>query len=188
MVRQRLPYWMYSLEELRVDLSAFVDSSRLAREGLDSGRYVPYAILFDRILRFPITGNRVRNYAGLGGQLLFGYLHKRDVVHWTDNRLSIEWDRLEEAVAALRDEVETMYREGIDLSRVSYWISGHDLMSRYVKPNVMSQWQRETRVFSDEAEPRAWVDRVLDDEFPLSMFYEQFKKKLADDAAVRQTG
>jgi hypothetical protein len=187
MIRQRLPYWMYPLEELRVDLSAFVDSHRMAREGLDFACYVPYAILFDRILRFPITGNRVRNYDGLGGQLLFGYLHKRDVLRWTDNRLLIDWDRLEEAVAALRDEVETMYREGIDLSKVSYWISAHDLVARYVKPNVMSQWQRETRVLSDEAEPRAWVDRVLDDEFPLSMFYEQYKKKLADDAAVRRT-
>ena len=185
--RQRLPYWMFSLEELRVDLSAFVDSSRLAREGLDAARYVAHAILFDRILRFPITGSRVRNYDGLGGQLLFGYLHKRDVLRWTDNRLLIDWDRLEEAVTALRDEVETMYREGIDLSKVSYWISGHDLVARYVKPNVMSQWQRETRVLSDEGEPRAWVDRVLDDEFPLSMFYEQFKKKLADAAAVTQT-
>ena len=186
MIRQRLPYWMYSLEELRVDLSAYVDSGRLAREGFAFARYVQFAILFDRILRFPITGNRVRNYDGLGGQLLFAYLHKRDVVRWTDNQLLIDWPRVEEAVTALRDEVETMYRQGIDLSKVSYWISAHDLVSRSVRPNVMSQWQRETRVLSDEADTRAWIDRVLDDEFPLSMFYEQFKKKLADDAAASQ--
>lgn len=184
MIRQRLPFWMYSLEELRVDLSAYVDSGRLAREGFAFARYVQYAILFDRILRFPIIGKRVRNYDGLGGQLLFAYLHKRDVVRWTDNQLLIDWPRVEEAVTALRDEVETMYREGIDLSKVSYWISAHDLVARYVRPNVMSQWQRETRVLSDEADTRAWIDRVLDDEFPLSMFYEQFKKKLADDAAA----
>jgi hypothetical protein len=173
---------MYSLEELRVDLSAYVDSHSIAREGLESARYVPYAILFDRILRFPITGNRVRNYDGLGGQLFFGYLHKHNVVRWTDNRLLIDWSRVEEGVSALRDEVETMYREGIDLSKVSYWISGHDLMARYVRANVNSQWQKETRVLSDEADTKAWIERVLNDEFPLSMFYEQFKKKLADDA------
>jgi hypothetical protein len=183
MIRQRLPYWMYALEELRVDLSAFVDAGRLAREGFEFARNVQYAVLFDRILRFPITGNRVRNYDGLGGQLLFGYLHKRDVLRWTDNRLLIDWEHLEDAVTALRDEVETMYREGIDLSKVSYWISGHELVARYVRPNVMSQWQREARVLSDEADPRAWIDRVLDDEFPLSMFYEQYKKKLADAPA-----
>ena len=180
MIRQRLPYWMYSLEELRVDLSAFVDAGRLARDGFAFARNVQHAVLFDRILRFPITGNRVRNYDGLGGQLLFGYLHKRDVLRWTDNQLLIDWGRLEEAVTALRDEVEAMCREGIDLSRVSYWISAHDLVAGYVQPNVMSQWQKETRVYSDEADTRAWIDRVLDDEFPLSMFYEQYKKKLAD--------
>jgi hypothetical protein len=187
MIRQRLPYWMYSLEELRVDLSAFVDSGRLAREGFPFARYVQHAMLFDRILRFPITGNRVRNYDGLGGQLLFAYLHKHDVVRWTDNRLLIDWPRVEATVTALRDEVETMYREGIDLSKVSYWISAHDLVARYVRPNVNSQWQREARVYSDEADPRAWIDRALDDEFPLSMFYEQFKKKLSDDAGVTAT-
>ncbi len=39
-------------------------------------RHVQYAILLDRLLRFPITGARVRNYDGLGGQLLFAYLHR----------------------------------------------------------------------------------------------------------------
>ena len=75
MIRQRLPYWMYSLEELRVDLATYGTAGELAREGFPFARYIQYAILFDRVLRFPITGNRVRNYDGLGGQLLFGYLH-----------------------------------------------------------------------------------------------------------------
>ncbi len=75
MVRQRAPYWMYSLEELRCDLTAFGEAVELEREGLSFARNVQYAILFDRLLRFPITGTRVRNYDGLGGQLLFAYLH-----------------------------------------------------------------------------------------------------------------
>jgi len=50
-----------------------------------------------------------------------------------------------------------------------------------VRPNVGSQWRRESRVVTDEAEPRAWTDRVLDDEFPLSMFYETLKKRLAEE-------
>ena len=49
----------------------------LVAEGFPFARYVQYAILFDRILRFPITGTRVRNYDGLGGQLLFAFLHQR---------------------------------------------------------------------------------------------------------------
>ena len=54
-------------------------------------RCVHYAILLDRLLRFPITGSRVRNYDGLGGQLLFAYLHRRGQVVWADNQLTIDW-------------------------------------------------------------------------------------------------
>jgi len=179
MIRQRLPYWMYSLEELRVDLATYGTAGELAREGFPFARYIQYAILFDRVLRFPITGDRVRNYDGLGGQLLFGFLHDRGVVQWTDNRLRIDWERIEETVGELRELVEELYRHGIDTSKVTYWIAAHDFVSRYVPPNVGSRWRADARVYSDEGEPRAWIDRVLDDEFPLSLFYETLKKKVA---------
>ena len=178
MIRQRLPYWMYSLEELRVDLATYGTAGELA-EAFPFARYVQYAILFDRLLRFPITGNRVRNYDGLGGQLLFGFLHDRGVVQWTDNRLIVDWDNVEEAVGELRELVDELYRRGIETSKVTYWIAAHDLVSRYVTPNLGSRWRDGARVYSDESEPRAWIDRVLDDEFPLSVFYEQYMKKVA---------
>ena len=181
MIRQRLPYWMYSLEELRVDMATFKSAGELARDGFPFARYVQYAILFDRILRFPITGNRVRNYDGLGGQLLFAYLHRAGVVQWTDNQLLIDWDRVADGVEELRQKVEDLYRRGIDSSKVSYWIAAHDLVATYVEPNVGSQWRSEGRVYSDESESRAWIDRVLSDEFPLSVFYEQLMQKLASD-------
>ena len=183
MIRQRLPYWMYSLEELRVDLATYGSAGELARRGFPFARYVQYAILFDRILRFPITGSRVRNYDGLGCQLLFAFLHQRGALRWSDNRLTIDWRRLEAEVAALRQRVEDLYRSGIDMSKVSYWAAAHDLVAEYVTPNVASAWTREARVVSDEAEPRAWIDRVLDDEFPLSTFYLTLQKKLAEPAA-----
>ncbi len=73
MIRQRSPYWMYSLEELRCDLTAFTQAAALQRDGhaeipgiRPQARRVQYAILLDRLLRFPITGSRVRNYDGLG--------------------------------------------------------------------------------------------------------------------------
>jgi hypothetical protein len=179
MIRQRLPYWMYSLEELRVDLATYGTAGELARDGFSFARYVQYAILFDRLLRFPITGNRTRNYDGLGGQLLFGYLHEHGIVRWTDNRLLIDWDRVEQGVGELRALVEELYRHGIDTSRVTYWMTAHDLVARYVTPNVGSHWREDARVYSDEVDVRAWIDRVLDDEFPLSMFYESLKKKVA---------
>ncbi|HET9718829.1 MAG TPA: DUF6421 family protein, partial [Solirubrobacteraceae bacterium] len=64
MIRQRAPYWMYSLEELRCDLTTYVQAIELEKE-LAFARHVQYAILLDRLLRFPITGARVRNYDGL---------------------------------------------------------------------------------------------------------------------------
>ena len=98
MIRQRAPFWMYGLEELRVDLRSFGEAARLDGT-FPFARYVCYAILLDRIFRFPITGPRVRNYDALGGQLLFAYLHQKDVLLWCDNRLTVRWDLLESGFA-----------------------------------------------------------------------------------------
>ena len=178
MIRQRSPYWMYSLEELRCDLTAFGEAVRLEGEGFRFARYVQYAILFDRLFRFPITGTRVRNYDGLGGQLLFAYLHKHGFVHWTDNRLTVEWDRVADGVQALRAMVEELYRAGIDRSKVAHWIAAHELVSTYVTPATSSKWTRGQRPLDDESDPKAWIDLVEPDEFPLSMFYLQLQGKL----------
>jgi hypothetical protein len=178
MIRQRMPYWMYSLEELRCDLTAFAEAAELERGGFAFARNVQYAILFDRLFRFPITGTRVRNYDGLGGQLLFAYLHKHGFVHWTDNRLTIEWDRVPDGVLALREAVLELYRSGIDRSKVAQWIAAHDLVSTYVPPATSSKWREGQRPLSGESDPKQWLELVEPDEFPLSMFYLQLQAKL----------
>jgi hypothetical protein len=183
MIRQRMPYWMYSLEELRCDLTAFGEAVALEAEGMAFARNVQYAILFDRIFRFPVTGARVRNYDGLGGQLLFAYLHRHGFVHWTDNRLTVEWDRLAEGVAGLRAEVETLYREGIDRSKLAQWGAAHDLVARYVPAAAGSTWVAGVRAYADVEDPRPYIDDVKPDEFPLSMFYTSLKQKLAPTLA-----
>ena len=179
MVRQRAPYWMYSLEELRCDLTAFGEAVTLEREGLAFARNVQYAILFDRLLRFPITGPRVRNYDGLGGQLLFAYLHAGGYLHWTDNRLSFEWGRVAEGVIGLRDEVYALYRSGIDRTKLQHWSAAHDLVARYVPPASGSRWAAGVRDFEEVPDPRVYCDLVLPDEFPLSIFYSALQGALA---------
>ncbi|HSD78009.1 MAG TPA: DUF6421 family protein [Solirubrobacteraceae bacterium] len=179
MIRQRMPYWMYSLEELRCDLTAFVEAMALEREGFAFARHVQYAILFDRLFRFPVTGTRVRNYDGLGGQLLFAYLHRNGHLHWTDNRLSIEWSTLADGVAGLRAEVLELYKSGIDRSKLAQWGAAHDLVAAYVPPATGSAWASDARDLPEVEDPRAYIDLVKDDEFPLSMFYTQLKAKLA---------
>ncbi|MGC5011238.1 DUF6421 family protein [Streptosporangium sp. DT93] len=180
MIKQRMPYWLYSLEELRCDLTAFGEAVRLEGENVPHARYVQLAILFDRLFRFPITGGRVRNYDGLGGQLLFAYLHRNDVVRWTDNRLGVDWDRLAGGVADLRAEVEKLYRDGIDRSKLAHWLAAHQLVAAYVEPHPASVWARGATALPAEGFPKSAVDAVLPDEFPLSMFYEALRRKLGD--------
>jgi hypothetical protein len=184
MIRQRMPYWMYSLEELRCDLTAFSQALELERSGFAFARNVQYAILLDRLFRFPITGSRVRNYDGLGGQLLFAYLHRHGFVHWTDNRLTIEWERVADGVIALREAVEELYRSGIDRSKVAHWVAAHELVSTYVPATGASKWTAGQRPLEDESDPKQWLGLVADDEFPLSIFYTSLKQKLEPAGAA----
>jgi hypothetical protein len=178
MIRQRAPFWMYGLEELRVDLRAFSEATRLAKDGFPFAHYVTYAILFDRIFRFPITGTRIRNYDGLGGQLLFACLHQHDVLIWHDNRLTVRWDKLYEGMDGLRQELLQLYKFGSDASKMNFWLAGHDLISRYVPPNVASKWKKDSRVIDDESDPKKWIDLVHPDEFPLGNFHVNLQRKM----------
>jgi hypothetical protein len=186
MIRQRSPYWMYALEELRCDLTTFGEAVKLEAEGFSLGRHVQYAILFDRLFRFPVTGSRVRNYDGLGGQLMFAFLHREGYLDWTDNELRIDWERVAEGVERLRVAVAELYRSGIDRSKLGQWIAAHDLVATYVAPAENSVWARERRELPEVEEPKQLVDLVRDDEFPLSLFYTQLQPKL-EPALVRVT-
>ena len=177
MIRQRAPFWMYGLEELRVDVRAFCEAARLAAEGFPFARYVCSAIVLDRIFRFPITGSRVRNYDALGGQILFAALHRADVLIWRDNALTIRWDAVPAAMAALREELHELYKNGATCSKIAFWIAGHDFVARYVKPNVGSRWH--CRALADECDPKAWLALVLEDEFPLGNFHLNLQRSLA---------
>ncbi len=86
MIRQRMPYWMYSLEELRCDLTAFGEAVRWSAEGLAFARHVQYAILFDRLFRFPITGRACATTTGSAGSCCSPTCTDTARVHWTDNR------------------------------------------------------------------------------------------------------
>ncbi|MCK8681495.1 MULTISPECIES: DUF6421 family protein [Streptomyces] len=178
MIKQRQPFWMYGLEELRCDLTAFKEAVKLESEGNPHGRDVQYAVLFDRMFRFPVTGDRVRNYDGLGGQLLFAYLHKHDVVRWTDNTLRIDWERAPKVTNQLCAEIEKLYRDGIDRPKLVHWFAAYDLVSTYLAPHPGSRWAKGPDALDLTLPPRKLVDDVLPDEFPLSMFYEALSKKL----------
>ncbi|WP_309713065.1 DUF6421 family protein [Pseudolysinimonas sp.] len=186
MIKQRMPYFLYSLEELRCDLTAFRESVKLVRaEETDAttrehAQLAQYAILFDRMFRFPLSGDRTRNYDGLGGQLLFAWLHQRDVLHWTDTQLAIDWAEVPDVVVGLSDAIDDLYWRSIDRPKAAHWLAAYELVRSVLDPHPASQW---ARGLSDEilsGPAKGMTDAVLDDEFPLSMFYEALQKKMGD--------
>jgi hypothetical protein len=186
MIKQRMPYFLYSLEELRCDLTAYREATKLAADDAvsdtirDHARLVRVAILFDRIFRFPLTGSRVRNYDGLGGQLLFAWLHQRGVLHWTDVQLAVDWDAVPAAVGALGDAIDDLYWRSIDRPKTAHWLAAYELVRATLTPNPASRWARGLDDETLAGPPKGYTDAVLDDEFPLSMFYEALGKKLGD--------
>ncbi len=184
MIKQRMPFFLYTLEELRCDLTAFRESVRIEQdEDADPqarrhAKLVQYAIIFDRIFRFAITGSRIRNYDGLGGQLLFAWLHQHHVLHWTDTRLTIDWDEVADAVIALGTAIDELYWRSIDRPKTAHWLAAYELISATVTPNPASVWARGPEALPLAGPPRGLTDQVLDDEFPLSMFYEALEKKM----------
>ncbi|ROP61212.1 DUF6421 family protein [Curtobacterium sp. ZW137] len=194
MIKQRMPFFLYSLEELRCDLTAFRESVRLDRELSarpdeelsdadrairDHARLVQYAVVFDRIFRFAITGSRVRNYDGLGGQLLFAWMHQHDVLHWTDTQLTIDWAEVPDVIIALSDQINELYRRSIDRPKSAHWLAAYEMLTRTLTPHPASRWARGLPEETLAGMPKGYTDAVLDDEFPLSMFYEALNKKMA---------
>ncbi|MCX8453659.1 DUF6421 family protein [Paenarthrobacter ureafaciens] len=184
MIKQRMPYFLYSLEELRCDLTAFKESVLVERDETASAearkhaKLVQYAVIFDRIFRFAISGSRVRNYDGLGGQLLFAWLHQHRVLHWTDGKLSIDWKDVAPVVVELAIAVEELYWRSIDRPKTAHWLAAYELISTTLTPNPASVWAKGPDALPLDGPPRGLTDQVLDDEFPLSMFYEALEKKM----------
>ena len=182
MIKQRMPFYLYGLEELRCDLTAFREAVKLVRDpktDSETAKYaqlVQYAVLFDRIFRFPLTGTRKRNYDSVAGQLLFAYLHKHRVLHWTDTQLAIDWDDLPDAVVQLSDAINDLYFHSIDRPKTVHWLAAYDLVSAWLAPHPASNWAKGNLPLAGT--PGELTDQLLDDEFPLSMFYEALSKKM----------
>ena len=191
MIKQRMPYFLYSLEEMRCDLTAFREAvaieRRIAAQGEQTvadvelarhAKLVQYCVIFDRIFRFSVSGGRTRNYDGLGGQLLFAWLHQHRVLHWTDTRLAFDWDRVPDSVNELGQAIEHLYWQSIDRPKVNHWLAAYDLVAGTLEPHPASRWK--ARDLPLTGSQKDLTDLVMDDEFPLSMFFEAFEKKMRD--------
>jgi len=180
MIKQRMPFWMYALEELRCDLATFRETLALDANGERLGKFIRYAILFDRLFRFPITGSRVRNYDGLGGQIIFSWLHRHEALTWTDNRLTFDWDKVTDSVVELCEKVEELYHDGIDRSRLAQWMASYEFVTALVQPHPASNWAKGASALPLDGELKELVNLVLPDEFPLNVFYETLTRNLKE--------
>ncbi|NBU31648.1 MAG: hypothetical protein EBS36_00535 [Actinobacteria bacterium] len=180
MIKQRMPYWMYGLEELRCDLGTFRETIKLDQQGERLGKYIRFAILFDRLFRFPISGPRVRNYDGLGGQIIFSHLIRNGGLTWTNNKLTLDWDRVNPLMIDLCEQVETLYRDGINRSKLSQWLATYEFVKALVEPHPASNWAKGSDQLPLDGEPKELINLILEDEFPLNVFYDTLSRKLQD--------
>ena len=180
MIKQRMPYWMYGLEELRCDLGTFRETLKLDEQGERLGEYIRFAILFDRLFRFPITGPRVRNYDGLGGQIIFSHLLQHGGLSWTNNTLTFDWDKVTPLMIDLCENVEKLYHDGINRSKLSQWLATYEFVRELVEPHPASNWAKGPESLPLDGEPKELLNLVLDDEFPLNVFYDTLSRKLKD--------
>jgi hypothetical protein len=107
-------------------------------------------------------------------------MHQHDVLHWTDTQLTIDWENVPEVVIALSDRINELYWRSIDRPKVAHWLAAYEMLTQTLTPHPASVW---ARGLSDEVlngAPKGYTDQVLDDEFPLSMFYEALAKKMTD--------
>ena len=103
-------------------------------------------------------------------------MHQHHVLHWTDTKLDIDWDEVPDVVVALSDEINELYWHSIDRPKIAHWLAAYDLVSATVTPNPASRWA--VRDLPLAGPPKDLTDAVMDDEFPLSMFYEALSKKM----------
>ncbi len=176
MERHPQPYWNYGLEELRVDLRTYDISLELEKKDFPFARYIRWCILFDRIIRFPITGPRDRNFDSLAGQILFSWLYGRKAIDLEEGRLLVRWNELDAAFRGLLDKMDELYRFGPTQPEHVSWAKRHDFIASQLDPNPASRWPKDGRLPETSVEV---LKLVHPDEFPLSNFYDLLKRKMA---------
>lgn len=176
----RRPYWMHALEELRVDLGSWVGAYDLYKgSGVVRGLYVCWCVVFDRIFRFPITGERVKNYDSLAGQILTNALLDNQAMIWENGILSFDWNATDVAVRKLQGEIGEFERQAVKSQKEQNWMRAYDLITKYVPPSVSSTFKNNpisACVYDKQKDNYA---TVLDDEFPLSDFHTMLKKQIS---------
>ena len=100
-------------------------------------------------------------------------------MNWTDSKLTVEWSRLPACIIELADAVDELYWRSIDRPKVAHWLAAYELIRSVLTPHPASVWARGLPDGVLAGPPKGYTDAVLDDEFPLSMFFEALERKMA---------
>jgi hypothetical protein len=83
-------------------------------------------------------------------------------------------------VVALADRVNDLYWRSIDRPKTAHWLAAYQMVTETVTPHPASTWAKGPDALPLDGPPKGLTDLVLDDEFPLSMFFEALERKMRD--------
>jgi hypothetical protein len=106
-------------------------------------------------------------------------MHQNGVLHWTNNKLSIDWAGLPDVVVALGDAIDELYWRSIDRPKIAHWLAAYELVAGTLTPHPASVWAKGADALPVSGELGELTNQLLDDEFPHSMFYEALQRKMA---------
>jgi hypothetical protein len=82
-------------------------------------------------------------------------------------------------VVSLGDAIDELYWRSIDRPKISHWLAAYDLVASTLTPHPASVWAKGADALPVTGAPGELTDQLLDDEFPLSMFYEALERKMS---------
>lgn len=191
---KKQPYWMYALEELRVDISAY--SKIIANDRYNGVSCMArYIIVLDRLFRFSISGERSKNYDALAGQLLLAFIQVETLPHINNfpdtntgpgvlrngTAISLSWQKVEARILQLKELLDAHEKEGAALSLEDFWIRSYYLIAHFLPSALTSQFPRSYEALLAQPDKASLTsdgirNRVISDEFPLSQMLVEYKK------------
>lgn len=71
-----------------------------------------------------------------------------------------------------------LYWRSIDRPKIAHWLAAYELVAATLAPHPASVWAKGAAALPVTGTPGELTDQLLDDEFPLSMFYEALQRKM----------
>ena len=185
MIKQRMPYFLYSLEELRCDLTAFREAVKLEQAGrcrTPGWCSTRSSSTASSGSRSPATGSATTT--GSAASCCSPGCTSTTCCTGPTTGCPSTGTQVTARVLELGRQIEELYWRSIDRPKIAHWLAAYDLVSATVTPHPASVWAQGKPALPLDGPPKGLTDAVLPDEFPLSMFYEALNRKLSGVVAT----